>query len=57
MRERAPDIPWAAIVATRNRLIHGYFDIDTTVVWETVTEEIPELLPKLRALTASGDES
>jgi len=54
LRERAPDVPWAAIVATRNRLIHGYFDIDSTVVWKTVTEEIPELLSTLRALRDSA---
>jgi uncharacterized protein with HEPN domain len=34
----------------RNRLIHGYFDVDTDVVWKTVTEEIPPLLRSLKAL-------
>lgn len=43
-------VPWAAIVSMRNRLIHGYFDIDTGIVWKTVTEEIPGLLPALRTL-------
>jgi uncharacterized protein with HEPN domain len=32
----------------RNRLIHGYFDIDSDVVWKTVTEEIPGLLRSLK---------
>jgi uncharacterized protein with HEPN domain len=50
VRESAPEVPWAAIVAMRNRLIHGYFDVDATLVWKTATEEIPDLLPKLRAL-------
>lgn len=50
-RQVAPDIPWSAIVAMRNRLIHGYFDIDTAVVWKTISVEIPALLPKLRSLT------
>jgi uncharacterized protein with HEPN domain len=27
-RTRHPDIPWQPIIAMRNRLIHGYFDID-----------------------------
>jgi uncharacterized protein with HEPN domain len=49
-REKAPDIPWSAIVSMRNRLIHGYFDIDTEIVWKTATKEIPALLPKLKAL-------
>ena len=47
-RETMPEIPWGAIIAMRNRLIHGYFDIDTEVVWKTVTEELPALLGQLR---------
>lgn len=31
------------MVGMRNRLIHGYFDIDTEVVWRTVKNELPEL--------------
>lgn len=46
----APEIPWVAIVAMRNRLIHGYFDIDPDIVWATVNDEIPALLPLLQAL-------
>lgn len=49
-RAAAPDVPWAHIVAMRNRLIHGYFDIDTAIVWQTATQEIPELVPRLRAV-------
>jgi uncharacterized protein with HEPN domain len=31
-KDGIPDIPWIAIVGMRNRLIHGYFDIDADVV-------------------------
>jgi uncharacterized protein with HEPN domain len=34
----------------RNRLVHGYFDIDLDVVWKTVTEEIPPLYGLLKKL-------
>lgn len=44
-------IPWRAIVGMRNRLIHAYFDINTEIVWQTVTQEIPAFLPQLKALT------
>jgi len=53
-RAAAPDIPWSNIVSMRHRLIHGYFDIDTTIVWKTATEEVPELLPRLRAVLGEG---
>lgn len=42
-RAARPEVPWSAIVSMRNRLIHGYFDIDRDIVWKTVSEEIPAL--------------
>jgi uncharacterized protein with HEPN domain len=39
-----PEIPWPAIIGMRNRLIHGYFEIDMDRLWDTVTKNIPELL-------------
>jgi uncharacterized protein with HEPN domain len=51
-RTEAPSVPWAAIVAMRNRLVHAYFDIDHDILWKTVTEEIPALLPLLRPLSS-----
>jgi uncharacterized protein with HEPN domain len=54
-RTAAPQVPWGAIVSMRNRLIHGYFDIDTAIVWKTATVEIPALVPQLRALAAGGN--
>jgi uncharacterized protein with HEPN domain len=53
-RAAAPTVPWPAVVATRNRLIHAYFDIDHEVLWKTATQEIPSLLSALRQL--SGDQ-
>jgi uncharacterized protein with HEPN domain len=44
------DIPWRLIIAMRNRLVHAYFDVDRQIVWKCATEEVPELLPKLRNL-------
>jgi len=32
LRERHPEIPWAEIAGTRDRLIHGYFDVDLDIV-------------------------
>jgi uncharacterized protein with HEPN domain len=52
-RDVAVDIPWALIISMRNRLIRAYFDVDHEVVWKTVTEELPQLLPRLRAPVAT----
>jgi uncharacterized protein with HEPN domain len=50
-----PDIPWRDIVAMRNRLIHGYFDVDLDRVWDTVTDDLPPLLVKLEVALARPD--
>lgn len=50
VRAAHPVIPWRMIIATRNRLIHGYLGIDEDTVWSIVRDEVPELLPLLRAL-------
>ncbi len=50
LRRDEPDIPWREIVAIRNRLIHGYFDINHDIVWQTVTKELPPLIAKLESI-------
>ncbi|MHB9131661.1 MAG: HepT-like ribonuclease domain-containing protein [Armatimonadota bacterium] len=52
-RERHPEVPWRAVVAMRNRLIHGYFDIELSFVWSTITDDIPMLIPNLRTLLST----
>lgn len=53
VREANGDIPWRLIIATRNRLIHGYLGIDNDTLWSIIQTDIPALLPKLRALRQS----
>ena len=42
-REKRPQIPWKKMIGLRNRLIHGYFDINLDIVWDTVVEDLPPL--------------
>ena len=42
-----PDIAWKQISGMRNRLIHGYYDINLDIVWKTVTEDLPVLIGQL----------
>lgn len=37
------EIDWAAVMAMRNRLIHAYFDVDLSVVWEVIHDDLPKL--------------
>lgn len=50
VRNAAPQMPWSDIISMRNRLVHAYFDINYDIVWKAAIEEIPALLPALRAL-------
>ena len=45
-----PEIPWRQIIATRNRIIHGYLGIDNDIIWSIITDEIPELFTALQTL-------
>ncbi|HXB68762.1 MAG TPA: HepT-like ribonuclease domain-containing protein [Candidatus Acidoferrales bacterium] len=47
VRVRFPAIPFAKMVSMRNRLIHAYFDVDLDIVWTTVADDLPSLLPVL----------
>ncbi|MCC6924305.1 DUF86 domain-containing protein [Novosphingobium sp.] len=38
-----PEIEWRSMRGMRNRIAHGYYDIDLDVVWETVSVALPEL--------------
>ena len=43
-------IRWQDIIGMRNRLIHGYFDINLDIVWSTVTKDLPSLKAELEKL-------
>lgn len=46
-RDKYNEIPWASIIAMRNRLIHVYFDIDLDRVWDTIKDDLPPLISAL----------
>ena len=45
-----PSIPWRQVIGMRNRLIHGYDEIDFEMLYETVTEDIPHLIAELEKI-------
>jgi uncharacterized protein with HEPN domain len=52
-RRQIPELPWASIVAMRNRLVHAYFDIDLDRVWSTITDDLPPLIAILESTDLS----
>jgi uncharacterized protein with HEPN domain len=45
-----PHVPWVDIVGMRNRLTHGYFDIDLDRVWDTVLADLGPLCEELEKM-------
>ena len=50
LRQAYPEVPWRRMVAMRNVLIHGYFDIDVDLVWSVAQNDLPKLAAQVRAI-------
>ena len=48
IRTTTSEIPWRQIIATRNRLIHGYLGVDNDILWSIIRNDIPPLLQQLK---------
>jgi uncharacterized protein with HEPN domain len=52
-RAQYSGIPWVQIVGLRNRLIHGYDNVDFDILWEIVTQDLPPLIAELERILSS----
>ncbi len=50
-----PEIQWRGMRGMRNRIAHGYFDINLDVVWDTVQSALPELMERLPSAIADAN--
>jgi len=48
VRDLAPQVPWRSMAGIRDKLIHDYVSVDLEVVWRTVTEDLPPLVPMIQ---------
>jgi uncharacterized protein with HEPN domain len=55
IKQQHQDIPWRDMGALRDKIIHGYFRIDYSIVWSVITDDLPALEPKIAALLKEHD--
>ncbi len=46
LRDQHPDIPWQKMAGMRDRLIHGYDDVNLEDIYKVITEVIPSMIPR-----------
>ena len=49
-RERNRDIPWAAIIGLRHRVVHNYLHVDLDLVWDVVHQDLELLVARLEQI-------
>lgn len=50
IEEKYTTIPWSLMRAMRNRIVHAYFEVDEKLMWDTIQNDLPPLIPKLEKL-------
>jgi len=55
LKSKFSDIQWAQIVGMRNVFAHEYFGIDSSLVWEIIKNDVPELKEKVEHILKSID--
>jgi uncharacterized protein with HEPN domain len=52
-RDAHPELPWAQMTGMRNRIVHGYDDVDPDIVWRVATEDVEPVLAALERILAA----
>ena len=53
MQAKHASIPWEDVVGMRNKLVHGYDQVDLGILWDTATDDLPQLIQELEAALAT----
>ncbi len=53
LRSDHSEVPWSAIIALRNYLVHAYFGLDLNIIWQVVGQDLPGLKEQIEAILRS----
>jgi uncharacterized protein with HEPN domain len=48
--DRYPDVPWKEFAGMRDKMVHGYFQISPTIIWETSRHDLIPLADAVKVL-------
>ena len=48
LKSNTPSIPWIQMTGLRNRIVHEYGNVDMTILYDTVTKDLAQLLEVLK---------
>ena len=54
-QDKYPGVPWTEIISLRNRLIHGYDQVDFDILWTIITEDLPPLISALGMILPAAE--
>lgn len=54
---RYPEVQWKSMRGMRNRMAHGYFDINLDIVWDTIRQSIPVLAQQIQKIRQNQSQS
>jgi len=50
IKKRYSDLPWMEMYTMRNIVIHEYHGVNLKIIWQTITEDLPPLIPRLKEI-------
>ncbi len=50
-----PGIPWDSVYGLRNRIVHGYADIDNVIIFSTIKNDLPVLIGEVERIVGSNE--
>jgi len=56
IKKRYADLPWMEMQTMRNIVIHEYHGVNLKIIWQTVTEDLPPIVPRLKTILSEGEE-
>lgn len=55
IRQKTPQIEWAKMAGMRDWLVHAYFHVNPDIVWDVISNKLPELEANVRTLIEGGE--